>query len=182
LPYCQVVYFSADAASNRKLLSLLLRRAGFGSVDLVEDGQAAVDYCKALKKEDQPGIIFMDNTMPNLVSANKRFHCPVVTQLPDHVTHALQTGIEASKVIRAAGYQHLIIGVTGNSLEDELDEFIAAGADLVIVKPLKNQSLEMLLGFVQAHGFDSAHGYRIDQVGKEFTWVPRSPPEAYREN
>jgi CheY-like chemotaxis protein len=34
----------------------------------VEDGQAAVDYCKALKKEDQPGIIFMDNTMPNLVS------------------------------------------------------------------------------------------------------------------
>jgi DNA-binding response OmpR family regulator len=102
--------------------------------------------------------------------------------LPDRAPHALQTGIEASKVIRAAGYQHLIIGVTGNSLEDELDEFIAAGADLVIVKPLKNQSLEMLLGFVQAHGFDSAHGYRIDQVGKEFTWVPRSPPEAYREN
>jgi CheY-like chemotaxis protein len=87
----------------------------------------------------------------------------------------VQTGIEAAKIIRRDGYRRLIIGVTGNSLEDELDEFIAAGADLVIVKPLKNQSIEMLLGFIQTNGFDSAHGYRIHQVGKEFIWVPRTP-------
>lgn len=84
-----------------------------------------------------------------------------------------QTGIEASVIIRAGGFKHLIIGVTGNSLEEELDEFITAGADLVIVKPLKNQSLEMLLGFIQVNGFDSSHGYRIDQVGQQYTWVPR---------
>ena len=52
--------------------------------------------------------------------------------------------------------------------------FAAAGADLVIVKPLKNHSLEMLLGFIQANGFDSSHGYRIDTVDQVFTWVPRS--------
>lgn len=55
--------------SNRKLLSMLLKRTGFGRVDCVEDGQAAVNYCRELSAEEQPGIIFMDNTMPNLVSA-----------------------------------------------------------------------------------------------------------------
>jgi CheY-like chemotaxis protein len=58
----------SDAPSNRKLLSMLLRRAGFGTVDLVEDGQAAVNYCQALSADQQPSIIFMDNTMPKLVS------------------------------------------------------------------------------------------------------------------
>lgn len=47
---------------------MLLRRAGFGTVDLVEDGQAAVNYCQALSADQQPSIIFMDNTMPKLVS------------------------------------------------------------------------------------------------------------------
>lgn len=59
-----------DAPSNRKLLSMMLKRAGFGIIDLVEDGQAAVDYCRALSEADQPRIIFMDNTMPRLVCVN----------------------------------------------------------------------------------------------------------------
>ena len=82
-------------------------------------------------------------------------------------------------MIRQGGFRHLIIGVTGNSLEEELDEFITAGADLVIVKPLKNQSLEMLLGFLQTNGFDSSHGHRIDMVGKEYSWVPRTASGRY---
>lgn len=77
-------------------------------------------------------------------------------------------------MIRSGGFKHLIIGVTGNSLEEELDEFLSAGADLVIVKPLKNQALQQLLGFIQSNGFDSSHGFRIDLVGQQYTWVPRS--------
>lgn len=26
---------------------------------------------------------------------------------------------------------------------------------------------------LQVNGFDSSHGFRIDMVGKEYTWVPR---------
>jgi CheY-like chemotaxis protein len=63
----QILALLTDAPSNRKLLSMLLRRAGFGTVDLVEDGQAAVNYCMSLSAEEQPSIIFMDNTMPKLV-------------------------------------------------------------------------------------------------------------------
>jgi len=138
-----------DAASNRKLLQMLLTRAGFGHIDHAEDGQAAVDYCHARSEAEQPDIIFMDNTMPNL------------------------TGIEASQIIRSRGFKHLIIGVTGNSLDDELDAFVHAGADLVIVKPLRSHSLEMLLQFIREYGFESAHGYRIELVGSEYSWVPR---------
>jgi CheY-like chemotaxis protein len=68
------IAFLADAPSNRKLLSMLLRRAGFGTVDLVEDGQAAVNYCQALSAEEQPSIIFMDNTMPKLVRTGCDVH------------------------------------------------------------------------------------------------------------
>ena len=48
---------------------MMLKRAGFGTVDLVEDGQAAVDYCTTARTEgDLPKMIFMDNTMPRMVS------------------------------------------------------------------------------------------------------------------
>jgi CheY-like chemotaxis protein len=49
---------------------MMLKRAGFGTIDLVEDGQAAVDFCRALGANDQPRIIFMDNTMPRLVRSD----------------------------------------------------------------------------------------------------------------
>jgi len=57
---------------------MMLKRAGFGTVDLVEDGQAAVDYCKALSDQDQPRIIFMDNTMPRMVSKVCFHVCSVI--------------------------------------------------------------------------------------------------------
>ena len=53
---------------------MMLKRAGFGTVDLVEDGQAAVDYCTTARTEgDLPKMIFMDNTMPRMVSAKATF-------------------------------------------------------------------------------------------------------------
>lgn len=68
---------------------------------------------------------------------------------------------------------HMIVYKSHHKLLFLYPFFAAAGVDLVIVKPLKNQSLEMLLGFIQTNGFDSSHGHRIDTVGQEFTWVPR---------
>lgn len=65
--YCGTIP-SIDAASNRKLLQMLLKRTGFGTVEAVDDGRAAVQYCEAAALEgDPPKILFMDNTMPNLV-------------------------------------------------------------------------------------------------------------------
>jgi hypothetical protein len=65
------------------------------------------------------------------------------------------------------------VGVTGNSLDEELEDFLVAGADLVIVKPLKNQTLQLLLKFISTNGFQTMPGYRIEIVEKEYAWIPR---------
>ena len=54
-----------DAASNRKLLSMLLKNRGM-SVEMAEDGQQAVAIIE--KRPFDFDIIFMDYQMPVMVS------------------------------------------------------------------------------------------------------------------
>lgn len=44
-------------------------------------------------------------------------------------------GKEATKHIREIGYDGVIIGVTGNAMDEDIREFISSGADLVLPKP-----------------------------------------------
>ena len=44
-------------------------------------------------------------------------------------------GAEATRKIRDLGYEGLIIGVTGNVLQEDADDFELNGADAVMVKP-----------------------------------------------
>lgn len=54
--------------SNRKLLALLLQQKGIKNVDFAEDGVKALS-CVESKGLFHYGVIFMDNTMPNMVSS-----------------------------------------------------------------------------------------------------------------
>jgi BarA-like signal transduction histidine kinase len=48
---------------------------------------------------------------------------------------------------RALGYKGIILGVTGNGHQPEIDLFLKAGADRVLIKPLSaEQFYEVLLG------------------------------------
>ena len=53
----------------------------------------------------------------------------------------MQTGTDASRYIRDFGFTRLIIGITGNALDDDVAAFLLAGADCVIAKPLRANSL-----------------------------------------
>ena len=53
-------------------------------------------------------------------------------------------GIEATKKIREHGYVNPIIGLTGNLLVEDVDEFIQNGANKVIGKPIKFNTLKLL--------------------------------------
>lgn len=44
-------------------------------------------------------------------------------------------GTEATRAIRTLGYKGLVIGVTGNALGVDIQEFLDCGADHVMVKP-----------------------------------------------
>jgi CheY-like chemotaxis protein len=76
-------------------------------------------------------IIFMDHTMP------------------------IMTGTEASRQIRINGYKRLILGVTGNALDDDVEAFLEAGADCVIAKPLRADVLDAVLRYIAEKGIDS---------------------------
>ena len=54
-------------------------------------------------------------------------------------------GLEAPKNIRALGYKGKIIGITGNVLKEDVEEFMKTGADIVLPKPLNRSDLVSFL-------------------------------------
>ena len=83
----------------------------------------------------------------------------------------LQTGIEAVQRLRQEGYMKLVVGVTGNVLDDDVVEFLSAGADMVMGKPMKVSSLTALLQHVQQHGPLSRPGMKLsEERGGTMSW------------
>ncbi len=138
-----------DAASNRTIMSALLKRKGVRAVS-VENGLQACDLIAA--DMDRFRLVLMDNLMP------------------------VMDGVEATRRLRAAGYRHLIAGVTGNVLDDDVREFLAAGADLVLAKPVKVVTLSALLEHVCRQGSLSRaeEGLMLARSGDTKRWIPVS--------
>jgi len=106
-----------DADSNRKVLVRLLQRRY--SVRQAVDGQIAVSVVKAaMGSPDSFDVILMDNVMPNM------------------------NGPTAAQVLRAAGYKGIIIGITGHVLPEDIADYVAHGADKVMMKPVYMTDLE----------------------------------------
>jgi len=105
-----VVLIVDDVASNRKILRALLLKKGI-DCDMVEDGQKCLDIVAA-KTNDHYDIVFMDSIMP------------------------VMNGITATMALRKLGFRNKIAGLTGNAMDDDIQKFIDAGADLVFSKPL----------------------------------------------
>lgn len=70
------------------------------------------------------------------------------------------------------GHTHIIIGLTGNSIDEELQEFSKSGADLVLTKPLKPHTLENVLKFVAFIGSKSLEGQKLVLQNNEMMWLP----------
>ena len=54
----------------------------------------------------------------------------------------VMSGTAATKIIRDSGFTGKILGVTGNALQADIDEFIQLGADKVYLKPLAHSDYE----------------------------------------
>jgi len=102
-----------DSQTNRKLIRMILQQKGF-LVDEACNGQEAVDMARA--HNCKYFVIFMDNQMP------------------------IMTGVEATKQITEF-CSSPIIGLTGNSLEEDVQEFLTAGAKQVMIKPCKKNDI-----------------------------------------
>ena len=62
----------------------------------------------------------------------------------------IMNGTEAVVKLRELGYNGIILGVTGNALPEDVQEFEDKGADLVIVKPLDIAKFEDAIKKVKA--------------------------------
>jgi len=109
-----------DALSNLKLVGAILTKAGY-SCDLAHNGMEAVE----LAGLNHYKLIFMDNVMPVL------------------------DGIEATRRILVFDEQVPIVGLTGNILQKDQEEFLEAGVKYIIQKPAnKTLLLEACRSFI----------------------------------
>ena len=103
---------------NRKMMGMTLKRY-FARLSFAEDGLEGVAFMVAAMRDEEPpvSVIIMDSSMPNL------------------------DGIGATRQIRELGHTGLILGITGNVLNEQVAEFMDAGVDSVLPKPLIVQEL-----------------------------------------
>ena len=107
-----------DVPMNRKMLKRLLA-ARFDECLEAENGQEAVDMVKeAMACGKSFDFITMDYQMP------------------------VVDGVTATCSLRKLGFKGQIIGVTGNALSEDVDTFLANGANFVLTKPLSIQKLD----------------------------------------
>eukprot|EP01036_Dinobryon_divergens_P035677 gene35677-46277_t len=133
-----------DVESNRKMLMMLLRKNGI-EARTAKSGQEALDLIRM--NMDGYKLVFMDNLMP------------------------VMNGVDATRILRQEGYRNIIVGVTGNVLEDDLKEYLAAGADFVIGKPLKMHQLDKVLRHVRETNTLSNPGMRLMESSNRLEWA-----------
>jgi two-component system chemotaxis response regulator CheY len=103
-----------DSATMRKILINILATAGYEDVIQVSDGQQAVD---AVIQQGDIELVLMDWNMPNML------------------------GIDALKMIRAAGKTVPVIMVTTEAEKTRVLEALKAGANNYIIKPFKPETI-----------------------------------------
>ena len=111
------ILVAEDALDNRRLLTLLLSRAG-AEVTAVEDGQLAVAAAWAAHEAGAPfNVILMDIQMPVL------------------------DGVEATRQLRQRGYTAPIVALTAYAMAEDCQTCLAAGCNAFATKPISRQKL-----------------------------------------
>ena len=115
-----------------------------------EDGTDCVSmYAKSIEEGGPTfDLVLMDFIMPSKcihtclrvvaveVASIHPFMKIMVTFLHCHDDSIVMHGPDATAELRKAGYNGMVVGVTGNVLQDDIDYFLKCGADAVLSKPL----------------------------------------------
>lgn len=111
-----------DVKPTRRLVARVLkRRCGVTKVLQAANGREAVEACRGAMGT-RIELITMDVQMP------------------------VMDGLEATRAIRAMGFQGLIVGLTGNALQEDVAQLKEAGADEVCTKPVDPKLLQYVVG------------------------------------
>jgi len=134
-----------DDTLTRKLMSRMLARNGC-NVETAENGKAALELAMSARNPftftvgEKPrrvqtpyetegsryDLIFLDNQMP------------------------VMSGVDMVRKLRSLGKRDYVVGVTGNALKEDQEEYIDAGVDAVLTKPVKEEYLKNCLNAADA--------------------------------
>ncbi|KAG8820383.1 hypothetical protein FRC17_010171 [Serendipita sp. 399] len=142
-----------DDALTRKLMTRLLARLGC-TVTTAENGLKALELLlgsmftpseAATPSTLLPNTPGTTSTGTDQVVSQPRFFDVVFldNQMPQ------MSGLDAIARLRAAGREDLVVGVTGNALIRDQDEYLAAGVDHVLIKPVLEKSLKQMLSLAE---------------------------------
>ncbi len=106
------ILLAEDAPDNELLIRLYLEGSGM-QIDAAHDGFEAVDFAT---KNDYD-LVLMDLQMPGL------------------------DGLEATRRLRAGGFQKPILALTAHALKEEIERSINAGCDAHLTKPVSRKEL-----------------------------------------
>lgn len=112
-----------DNALNRKVARALLERLG-GTVTEAASGEAGV----AAALVSPCDVVLMDLHMTNL------------------------DGLEATRVLRARGFDGAVVGLTGEQMERSETDWLSAGANALLSKPVQFERLHAIVGALLREG------------------------------
>ena len=92
-------------------------------------------------------ILFVDNVMPNI---NGELFC---------------------KILRRIGYEGIIVGITGNGIKKDRQQYLDNGADYIYVKPFTKDNLMEFTQFVKKEGYESKKDKKIVNIKGVLEWV-----------
>ena len=132
-----------DSKVARTMLVKLLKSLKC-TTEEAEDGAVAVSMVSAIINYESDHS--NDNTFDSIESGVNDGKPPLYDFILCDSVMPVMDGPSAVQKIRAMGYDKPIIGVTGNTLPEQIEDFIAHGADEIVTKPVKLAVLKETIG------------------------------------
>jgi CheY-like chemotaxis protein len=134
-----------DDPLTRMLMSRLLSRLGC-NVSTAENGEIALEMILGPGGRNTPSGDISANATPiskqssSMSSDDSKYHVVFLdNQMP------VLSGIRTVEKLRELGRADFVIGVTGNALLDDQNEYLEAGVDHVLTKPVLERSLRSMV-------------------------------------